>query len=295
MNNIHLKKVSIKKANGYGLLSINSFSVSMEDCSFDHNQNNAFSDSLFSLWGGNALVLYSNTHHLTEHPLALTMCTLDIFHTNFTFSQGRQYGSGIGLLIYFNNDMEYAYKVDIHIDNVVAYGNTGSGNLFIGGSHFNTTVTINNTLLLYGITLPTGVDSPGLVGLLAGGLSFITSSAHDLNNNNKILVYNSNIAHNQGDNVGGISIIWYSFHVFHNCVFYNNTGNIASALYVIDFYGSTPKLALETVALFNVTFDANQPSVKNEEDRQSAITFEKVLLVSMMSKCRIIQLQDWLP
>ena len=77
--------------------------------------------------------------------------------------------------------------------------------------------------------------------------------------------------------------------------FYNNTGNIASALYVIDFYGSTPKLALETVALFNVTFDANQPSVKNEEDRQSAITFEKVLLVSMMSKCRIIQLQDWLP
>ena len=286
VNNFHLKNVSIQNANGYGLLSINSFSVSIEDCSFDHNHNNVSFDSEYIFIGslnrlspgGNALVLYSDAY-LTD-PLAIT--TLDILRTNFTFSQGRHYGSGIGLLIYFYNRIErYAYKVDICIDHVVAYGNTGSGNLFIGAhSSTNYTVTINNTLLLYGITLPVDIVNPGFVGFVAGGLSFITEiSDHDFNNNNTILVYNSNIAHNEASNVGGISITWHNFHVkyeFHNCIFYNNTGNVASALYVIDIFGSAPNFAIELVAIFNVTFDANQPYVNNEEDRQSAITVEKV-------------------
>ena len=216
VNNFLLKKVSIQNASGYGLFSVNSFSVSMEDCSFDHNQNNASPDSEHILSGifvslsagGNALVYYSDTY-ITGYHLALT--TLDILRTNFTFSQGRHYGSGIGLLIFLDNQ-RYAYK--LHIDNVVAYRSTGSGNLFIEGSQSNTTVTINNVLLLHGITLPVDVDNPGLVGVVAGGLSIITTitnSNHDSNNNNKILVYNSTIAHNQADNVGGISITGYNF------------------------------------------------------------------------------------
>ena len=100
VNNFHLRKVSIQNTNGYGLLSINSFNVSMEDCSFDHNQNNASSDNdyrfigyfILHSVGGNALILYSGVY-LTEYSWALT--TIDILHTNFTFSQGRHYGSGM--------------------------------------------------------------------------------------------------------------------------------------------------------------------------------------------------------
>ena len=103
VNNFHLKHVSIQNTNGYGLLSINSFNVSMEDCSFDHNQNNASSDNdyrfigyfILHSVGGNALILYSGVY-LTEYSWALT--TIDILHTNFTFSQGRHYGSGMGCL-----------------------------------------------------------------------------------------------------------------------------------------------------------------------------------------------------
>ena len=47
-------------------------------------------------------------------------------------------------------------------------------------------------------------------------------------------------------------------------------------MYVIDFLGSTPNFGVKLVALFNVTFDANRPSVKNEKDHQSAIRVEKV-------------------
>ena len=226
VHRFQLKHVSIQNANGFGLLSINCFNVSMEGCSFSHNQRNASSNSeyrwrgivhLIPFVGGNALVLYLDSY-LTNHSLPLTSnnTSLDILCTNFTFSQGRQYGSGIGLLITFNS-LNYTYKANVHIDNTVIYGNAGSGNLIIAKNSKNShyTVTINGTLILYGTTLPVDFQTPGIVEFVAGGLSIITESNHDFNNNNNnmFLVYNSTIAHNQASIVGGIFMAWYSPHV----------------------------------------------------------------------------------
>ena len=90
--NTHLRHISICNSSGAGLLVLNCFNITIEDCSFFYNQFPV--DELFG-FGVNIQVVYSG---LTQHSIDFNK--LKIVRSNFSFSLGRHLLSGSGLSIF---------------------------------------------------------------------------------------------------------------------------------------------------------------------------------------------------
>ena len=273
--NTHLEHVSIQNATGYGLLSVNSFNLSIEDSSFYHNQDHSQRGA--GCYGGNARVVFDRS----SSPLT-SYTTLNIIKSNFSF--GFTTRSGAGLSIELNNKAHY--KLEVYIDEVVANGNTGrlGANIYISVSsilaHYN--IFIKNTLSLHGNMVP--LDNFFNTVRFGAGLFFQHTS--DNATQAFLSVFNSTFAHNQADiGAGGLYYAVTAKAVkvqLENCYFLNNTGNFGSALYML----GTGIPAIHSVSgisafLDNVTMDINQPSNKRDTSSlQSTMTAENVASIT---------------
>ena len=118
--NTHLKHVSIQNSSGFGLLAFNCLNLSIEKSSFYHNQYHEDINRNSPL-GANARISY--------YGFSLGPNRIDVISSNFSFSLGSQFwlGSGLSIELY----SEPAFRHDIVIDNVIAYNNSGMGNINI--------------------------------------------------------------------------------------------------------------------------------------------------------------------
>ena len=125
-SNFLLQHVSVQNSTGYGLFIENSFNLTIEESSFYRNQYPTVNCTRSNCRGGNAFITFSDYLLTNDSVSNLTLNSkLNILNSNFSLSFGRQYKLGSGLMIEIKNT-QYNYRVDINIDNVVAYGNSGS-------------------------------------------------------------------------------------------------------------------------------------------------------------------------
>ena len=277
--NTRLEQVSIHNAAGYGLLSVNSFNFSIEDSSFHYNQYLVDDECARndSCPGGNARVVFEQF----ASPLTFNN-TLEIIKSNFSFGFSINSLQGSGLSIELDN--MFYYKVEVYIDEVVAYGNTGAtgANIYLSASStYN--ICIKNTLSLHGNMVPfnTSFDT----AIVGAGLYF----AHNSDNATEayLSVSNSTFSHNQADIGAGVLYVanWTANTVrvrLENCKFLNNTGNVGSALYMIGSDIPAPRsVSGISASLYNVTMDINQPSnQKNASSLQSTMTVQNVAFIT---------------
>ena len=113
------------------------------------------------------------------------------------------------------------HKYDICIDNMVAYSNSGIGNINIFCLGAQYTITINNTRSLYGTSIP-----PNAIN--TGGAGFYLGHEYSTTAKFKLFVYNSDFSHNHASFGAGMSFVLFASSagevVVDNCTFYNNTG-----------------------------------------------------------------------
>ena len=268
--NTHLRHISIRNSSGISLYALNCFNLTIEDSSFFYNQVPVHNLNKFLLFGANVLVAYSGLSQ-TNSSDSNSFNKLMIVRSNFSFSIAGQAIPGSGLSLYLG-----AHKHDILIDNVVAYNNSGGGNINVCCNTSQYTITINNTRSLYGTSLLQFDNN----NTFSGGFFL----SHEYNNGSeaKVIVHNSVFSHNQGSLGGGMAIIWLASSagevLVNNCTFYNNTGNFSSALYVfvslaVRIYYGDVNLKLTFV---NSTFHDNQPFKKRNLSVQSTITVQNV-------------------
>ena len=271
LQNTYLRYISIRNASGIGLHALGCFNLMIEDSSFFYNQypvDNLVDNPIVAerAFGANVAVfvsfglpLYSNISN-----------KLSIVRSNFSFSLGEHLTLGSGLLIYLGE-----HKHEFLVDDVVAYNNSGMGNINMVCNGTQYTVTINNTHSLYGTSVPSNAFNTG-----GAGFYF----RHEYNNAAKVqlFVYNSDFSHNRAIFGAGMSIRWFASSagevVVNNCTFYNNTGNFSSALYVS--VSVAAKIGNGTVnpklRFINNSFHSNQPFVKRNSSVQSTITVQNV-------------------
>ena len=158
LRNAYLRHISIRNASGIGLQALGCFNLTIEDSSFFYNHypvDNLADNPVVaeSSRGANVAVfmsfglpLYSNTSK-----------KLSIVRSNFSFSLGEQHNLGSGLSVYLDE-----HKYEVMIDNVLAYNNSGIGNINIACNATQYVITINNTRSLYGTSIsPNAFDTVG--------------------------------------------------------------------------------------------------------------------------------------
>ena len=199
-------------------------------------------------------------------------------------------------------DNKAHYKLEVYIDEVVAYGNTGGigANIYISVSSDLALykISIKNTLSLYGnIIVP--IDYPFLIVRYGAGLYF----AHRSDNATQayLFVFNSTFSHNNAYTGAGVlynAVTANTVRVqLENCNFLNNTGDVGSALYMngLDTF-ETHSVSGISAFLSNVTMDINQRSnLIDTSTFQSAmtvlnvasITFNKVSILNSLYNHRV--------
>ena len=204
-----------------------------------------------SSYGGNVMVVMS-----FRHPLHNGFNKLSIVRSNFSFSLGEKFALGSGLTIRL-----YEYKLNILIDSVVAYNNSGAGsiNMFCNTTQY--AITINNTRSLYGTSIQPNT-------FYTGGAGFYLRHEYSNATEAKLFVHNSKFLHNRAVFGAGISVRWFTSSAGEvrvgNCTFYNNTGNFSSALYVSVSVGTKIDIGIvnPTLRFVNNSFHSNQPFEK---------------------------------
>ena len=199
--NTYLQHVSIQNASGYGLLSVNSFNLSIEDSSFYHNQYPIDDKCGLRCPGGNAQVVFEEF----SSPLTFNN-TLNVIKSNFSFGFSVHLLQGSGLSIELDNI--FHYKVDVCIDEVVAYGNTGvtGANIYISVSSFKAyyKIFVNNTLSLHGNMVP--LDNFLDTAIVGAGLYFVHYSRNATQA--YLSIFNSTFSHNQA--YTGAGVLYYA-------------------------------------------------------------------------------------
>ena len=135
---IAIDHVSIQNGTGNGLL-IESNEVDLIITDSSSAQNHIYRDSDGA--GGNIAILYIDP--LTCDPQRY-LYNIFISNTNASFGDN-EFKNGIGISIFLT---QTSYGVAVVLDSVIAYGNSGSGNIYIGSSELNEpnySLMINNS------------------------------------------------------------------------------------------------------------------------------------------------------
>ena len=257
--NTYLRLISIRNASGTGLYALGCVNLTIEDSSFFYNQlpvGNLADDPVVAKHSFGANVAVFMSFGLSLH--SNTSNKLSIVRSNFSFSLGEQLTLGSGLTIHLGE-----HKYDVLINNVVAYNNSGWGNINMFSDAAQYAITINNTCSLYGTGIPP--DS-----ISTGGSGFYLKQQYDNATKAKLFVYNSDFSHNRAIFGAGMSIVWKASSagevVVNNCTFYNNTGNFSSALFVAVSLFAKIRNQINVNPKFtfvNDTFCDNQPFEKH--------------------------------
>ena len=283
INNVTMKCISVQNGSGLGLFLQNAFNVLIADSSFAQNQRQPGNCTI-----GNAYLKYNDTEDTK------TWHRVDIVRSNFSFGLSDQGyipdcphsfsstgAGGLGIEMY-----NMAYKLQINIDSVILYGNTGyDGSLGIYTTG-HLSLVMNNTSISYGNAFIQISDEYN-----GGGMILQYYNFHDDNTDAEIEIFieNTNFSHNVAMFGGGLLFVWYNGGIVHlyNCIIYNNTGNTGSGVTigVLRFFGVPPIFYFN-----NVTIDFNHISIQRDEQYQAAvfllyvsnITFDQVLVTTML-------------
>ena len=280
--NILLKDISVQNSSGYGILVINTFNLTIENSSFYRNQYTV--NSTICCGGGNARIVFSD-YELNENSSALAgNSSLSIISSNFSFGYSQQVQLGSGLMIDIKN-IQLDYRVAVFIEDVVAYGNTGSygANIHIAvtSALARYSININNTRSLYGNTIYPPAEE--LAGLSKGaGLYF--SHACNATEEATVSVWNSEVSHNQANTGGGMYIAWVyntdGILMLNSSILYNNTGNLSSALFLLGTNKISYLNKLQRFYLTDIKIDSSRSldGLLSTSRLQSALTVQDVVI-----------------
>ena len=183
LRNTYLQHISIYNASGIGLNALGCFNLTIEDSSFFYNQfpvGKLVANPVDAKKAHGANVAVSMSCGLPLH--SHTSNKLSIVRSNFSFSLGEHHKFGSGLTIYLGER-----KLDVLIDNVVAYSNSGRSNINIICNTTQYAITINNTRSLYRTSI-----SPNAVNI--GGAGFYLKHSYNNATEAKLFVYNSDFS-----------------------------------------------------------------------------------------------------
>ena len=285
-HNFRLLNVSVQNSSGYGVLAVNSFNLTIEDSSFYRNQYPTAECTSVACQGGNAVIVF-NDYCLDETSASFVAndSMLNIAKTNFSLSFGRQFELGSGLMISVANN-KYDYRVDIDIDNILAYGNSGTYganiHIAIGSRIARYKIDINNTRSLYGNAINHLDIVPGLTrgaGLYFDHIATTTAEA-------TLIVYNSEFSHNQAGTGGGMYIAWDTntagLVICNTITYFNNTADISSALFILGTNEVTFLTRPQQFYLNNINIDRSHQLSGQLQDSslQSAVSIQNVVTIT---------------
>ena len=235
VTNVILNFVSIQYSAGFGLVVINGFDVSILYNSYSKNNYYSFDKPCKYCYGGNAALLYTNKYADTDNPEVVcptqTIHRLSISYTNFSYGVNLQpvqlnrayVGRGIGYTaggLFVGMEQQF-YGVDVLLNSVVAYGNTGIlGANIVFESYSSVSyyiLTIINTQSMFSNCIYASDDietiSEGGGLYIAIGIATLLAPPQCLNpqpgptgTNNPITVINSKFTDNFAIKSGGVSI-----------------------------------------------------------------------------------------
>ena len=272
MQDVLLDKISIQNSTNFGLVAINTFSMTISHSSFaGSNLNNYSNCTLNSCVGGNALLVYKTTN---ECRAKFTVYSINVQYSNFSFgidTGNIQYTSASGLSI-FMDQMDH-YGVNIELNSLVLFGNTAvnCANLcyrVVSGIWYS--LKINNITSVYANEinpLPASIDNNLVYG---GGVLVAIFRYNDQNHtacydSNSILpipeiflqITGSQISHNHATYGAGIIIfceipIEYGSEqliLIESTDIRNNSGYGGAGLYYTQSNGLDYKLILTNVSI----------------------------------------------
>ena len=277
---LNIYQLSIQNGSGYGFATINSHHLTISHSSFSQNGNEACYNT--SYLGGNIGIFYTNTLHCHAG-----IAYFYVSNVNFSFglNTDRNFGSG-GLLILL--DQTEMYGVDIDLNNISAFGNTGfagsqGGNMaLLAYTEAKYALFINNMVSSYGNRYRSLrsdlISSTGGLSIINGLYRFtkLRDCGIQLQVKKPITVNNSIFHSNFGTHIGGLDIHFLSadneIHQFvqiENTHFLKNSGNFT--LHMSFFSHTIGMTAPVSIHFKNVTASYG---VSNEEyQAYSAITF----------------------
>ena len=291
---LSLQFVSIQNSSGFGLVVINGYGVSISDTSLSQNNYRYYTyvtpcTGLYC-YGGNAALLYTNppSAYMTqdECPTAIDY-QVSISHTNFSLGVN-MYGTtpfvGFGLAVnsggLFIGMEQSLYGVDVLLDSVVAYGNTGllganvAFEVYEGVRYYTLTIKNVNSRLSNRI-YPLGDTGTATANASEGGGLYIASGLATylkspncsdpqtlVGAENPIVIVNSSFSDNLAAKGGGVSLN--AFGVtgvlqqvkIDSCLISQNIGTLCLGLYI-----NTPYVGFGTPINFllkNVTVSENK-------------------------------------
>ena len=218
---VYLEYVSVQNGSGYGLAAVNGYGMTINFSSFSQNNLNTYYNSckLLRCHGGNAAILFTNP---PSCPQSSQTYQVKVLNSNFSFGvdlfapSGGIATGGLGIFMEQTNGI---FGVDVVIDSVTAYGNTGMAGANIGLKVMNSVTyyktNIKNTLSQNG-NMVYMLPEPSSFHAFGGGL-FVTvgiSTASGISDHscattsnqrpeNPLAITNSNFLGNQALGGGG--------------------------------------------------------------------------------------------
>ena len=285
VTDLTIYEVSVQNSTGYALAAINTFDVELSYSTFSYNNIASYSDPIcnitngsesLSCYGGNVYFLYADPRDCS--PDNETYYYLNISHSTFNYgvniaSEFLNAGLGIGMF------QSASYGIDVTIESVTTIGNTAYRGANFAFAVVNTasyhTLTINNLVSMYGNAIylfPQKINSlsrnkvDGSGFLFLGSIVLIVYCENTITrqSHNSLTLTNSVFMHNIAREGGGAwinpwpgvaSLNRRRYTRLENCIFFNNSGEFGSALFIWQF------TALKAETLFD--FLLKNVSIKN--------------------------------
>lgn len=256
--NVSLERVSILNGTGMGLLLQNTLDIEIKESSFSQNVIPPCTQALLCP-GGNLLVQYFDTESTNN----FTQININILNSNFSFGYSTELYITGGLGVDIVSDISYI-SLNVILDGLMLHGNTAilSPNLynhFVCNAGINYNIIINNTVSVYGNainSLPSNILD--VIQINSGGFYLMDDSRN--HSQSYLSILNSEFSHNSVNNHGGVRIIsstpLLSMRI-ENCLIYNNTGNIGSALNVFASRSFDSSQILAVMTITNLTVNEN--------------------------------------
>ena len=276
-----IQNVSVQNSSGYGLLSINSFSIYIAQSSFVENNLRAYYEHCEDCIGGNLAIFYTNILTSVSLPIR-NIHPINIINTNVSFGINLAYPRlnsqiGGGMLIFMEQTRQYG--IYISIDNIVAHGNTaaiGANLAFVSEARVPFyTLLVQNTVSKYA-NIFYKLDSSFSFYMSGGGMAILSGCANrlqDTNSNsaihrpsrNPIRLYNAEFYYNNGGASGTLTITYYGkreigelHNVFiENVTMHSNHGEFVSGMVLssqVTGVGNPIIFNVKNVSIFNNSF-----------------------------------------
>ena len=297
---VKIEHVSIQNSTGFGLFAMNGFNTCVSHSSFAYNNlvnfNNCESSQCI---GGNALFVY--TIMISECDEMPAVYQLDITNSNFSFGFDNSSYSRIsasGLAVYM--EQIDAFGINVLIDSVVLYGNSGIGSCnfryWITTSVVYHFLSIRNALSIYANEINTMNSDQRIIR----GSGFNIFLGRNTRNNDKrcynnsllippkttVSITNIRSLHNKGTYGTGLFVGLNHPAEGHNIIinssrFNNNSGFAGVGLFLAERNGPTYEFILIDATVTS-SRQFHPSSNDGPESIKSAILVRRVLNVTFM-------------